>query len=83
MSTGGWEQREWSPCRNRTGWFVLLLPGGDAAVGVGGCAAVDALVAWPDLADEESHLAARRVERHRVLGAVRHVARVCKHRADF
>ena len=52
------------------------LPRGDGAVGVGGRAAVDALVAGADLADEQRHLAARRVEGRSVLGAVRHVVRV-------
>ena len=52
------------------------LPRGDSAVGVGGRAAVDALVAGADLADEQRHLAARRVEGRRVLGAIRHVVRV-------
>ena len=53
-------------------------PGGDAAVGVGGRAAVDALVTGADLANEQRHGAARRVERDGVLGTVRHVVRVCR-----
>ena len=59
-------------------WEAVSKPGGDAAVGVGGGAAVDALVAGADLADEQRHGAARWVERDGVLGTVRHVVRVCR-----